>query len=108
MKLPQVEVHSYGCIHIVEGEKLVGIFTEGDVLHKVVDKVKTAENLPISQFMTSNSVTLDLEDSIALAFHQMSVSGLHHLPVLKRGKPLGFVSSRRLLAYFGGPLDLST
>jgi len=97
-----MQEENHGCVLVVENEKLVGIFTEGDVLVKIVDKEYDLENTPVSQHMTHNPFTIDAEDSVAIAFNLMAVKGFHHLPVLQDGKPIGWVSSRNLLAYISG------
>jgi len=95
---------NYGCVHVREGETLVGIFTDDDILNKIIGYELDLESLPVSQMMRLNPVCVDLKDTLAFAFNKMVIAGNHHLPVLDEGKPVGFTSARGLLAYIGGHL----
>jgi CBS domain-containing protein len=88
-----------GCVMIVEGGELVGIFSERDALMKLnVDAAKFF-NKPISQFMTPRPVTLETSDKIAFALQKMNVGGYRHLPILFNGKLAGVISIRDILRY---------
>jgi CBS domain-containing protein len=88
-----------GCVMIVENDKLVGIFSERDALMKLnVDAAKFL-NRPISQFMTTDPVTLETNDKIAFALHKMNVGGYRHIPILFHGKLAGVISIRDILRY---------
>ena len=88
-----------GCVMIVDGGQLVGIFSERDALMKLnVDAAKSF-NKPISQFMTQRPVTLETSDKIAFALQKMNVGGYRHLPVLFNGKLAGVISIRDILRY---------
>ncbi len=88
-----------GCVMVVEGGELVGIFSERDALMKLnVDAAKFM-NRPISQFMTPRPVTLETSDKIAFALHKMNVGGYRHLPILFNGKLAGVISIRDILRY---------
>lgn len=88
-----------GCVMVVDNEKLVGIFSERDALMKLnVDAAKFLSR-PISQFMTTDPVTLETNDKIAFALHKMNVGGYRHVPILFRGKLAGVISIRDILRY---------
>jgi len=56
-----------GCVMIVDGGKLVGIFSERDALMKLNIDAPKHFSRPISQFMTPDPVTLETNDKIAFA-----------------------------------------
>jgi CBS domain-containing protein len=88
-----------GCVMVVDGEQLVGIFSERDALMKLnVDAAKFFTK-PISQFMTQRPVTLETSDKIAFALQKMNVGGYRHLPILFDGKLAGVISIRDILRY---------
>jgi CBS domain-containing protein len=88
-----------GCVTVVDGDQLVGIFSERDALMKInVDAAKFADR-PISQFMTPHPVTLETSDKIAFALHKMDVGHYRHLPILFNGKLAGVISIRDILRY---------
>jgi CBS domain-containing protein len=93
---------SIGCVVIVDdedGEKVVGIFSERDALMKLnVDAAQLAGR-PISEFMTPQPETLELDNKIAFALHKMDLGGYRHVPILKGGKLQGVISVRDILRY---------
>ena len=88
-----------GCVMVVDNDKLVGIFSERDALMKLnVDAAKFLSR-PISQFMTTDPVTLETNDKIAFALHKMNLGGYRHVPILFHGKLVGVISIRDILRY---------
>jgi CBS domain-containing protein len=88
-----------GCVMIVDGGKLVGIFSERDALIKINTDAMRLADQPISQFMTPDPVTLEANDKIAFALHKMNVGGYRHVPILFHGKLVGVISIRDILRY---------
>ena len=62
--------------------KLMGIFTERDVLFRVVDRGRNPAALPIGEVMTPDPETLSVRSSVASALNMMSVGGFRHIPVV--------------------------
>jgi CBS domain-containing protein len=86
--------HRTGCVLVQQGGRLVGIFTERDVLTKVIFRNGNAA-MKVEQFMTQGPETLEASASIAFALNKMSVGGYRHIPIVDRaGKPVGVVSLR--------------
>jgi signal-transduction protein with cAMP-binding, CBS, and nucleotidyltransferase domain len=79
--------------------KLVGIFTERDLLTKAVDGQASYEELRVEQFMTPNPETVKACDTLAFALHKMDVGGYRHLPVVRDGRPEGVISVRDMLRH---------
>jgi CBS domain-containing protein len=88
-----------GCVMIVDGGKLVGIFSERDALMKLNTDASKFFSRPISQFMTPDPVTLETSDRIAFALQKMNVGGYRHVPILFNGKLAGVISIRDILRY---------
>ncbi len=87
-----------GSVLIVEHERLVGIFTERDVLTKVATQAIDAEHTPVSTCMTPQPLTLELDDALVYALQAMSLGGYRHVPLLdEQGRPLALVSLRMLV-----------
>lgn len=90
--------HDIGSVLIVDDAgKLLGIFSERDLLTKVADPVADHTTRPVSDFMTANPTTVRPTDSLAFVLHQMDVGGYRHLPVLQDGQPLAMISVRDML-----------
>jgi CBS domain-containing protein len=88
-----------GCVMVVDGDKLVGIFSERDALMKLNTDAAKFLDRPISQFMTRDPVTLATSDKIAFALQKMNVGGYRHVPILFEGELAGVISIRDILRY---------
>jgi len=92
-----------GCVLVVRAGKLKGIFTDRDVVARVVaagiDPAKTA----VRRVMTPTPETLRPTDSIAFALNLMSLGGYRHIPLVdKSGAPVGIVSVKDIVGYLVG------
>jgi CBS domain-containing protein len=83
-----------GCVCVTENDKLLGIFTERDVLTKIVEPNVDPRTTPISQVMTKNPDTLTPRDRMAHALNKMHVGGFRHIPLVEGGKLVGIISQR--------------
>jgi CBS domain-containing protein len=88
-----------GAVVVLEGDQLAGIFTERDVLRRVVAPGLDPAVTPVSTVMSTMVVTcqpdLSLEDCAAL----MTNRGIRHLPVRDQSGLAGMISIRDLLAH---------
>lgn len=88
-----------GCVLVEDGGKLVGVFTERDVLNRVATQTEALDR-PVSEVMTSALETITKEDSIAYALHTMDVGGYRHMPIVDAsGRGVGIVSMRDILRF---------
>lgn len=83
-----------GCVCVTENDKLVGIFTERDVLRKVVQPGLDAKKTAVSEVMTRNPETLTEKDKMAFALNKMHVGGYRHIPIVEGVKLTGIISIR--------------
>ncbi len=86
-----------GAILVVENEQLVGIFSERDVVFRVVAKGLDPKTTTLSQVMTTDPKTLEPGRSYGHALLLMQENGFRHVPVVENGKPIGIVSSRNAM-----------
>lgn len=84
---------------VVEDRKVVGIFTERDVLKRVVGHPERLGD-PVEAWMTRDPVVLRDADTIAVGLHKMAVGGFRHLPLVRDDELLGIVSGTDLLVWF--------
>ncbi|MDD2833099.1 MAG: CBS domain-containing protein [Methylotenera sp.] len=84
--------YKIGALVVLEGEKLVGIFSERDYAREVVLKGKSSKTTPISDVMTSNVLTAKPTDTVEDAMSLMSNKRIRHLPILENDKVIGVLS----------------
>ena len=94
-----MQSHGHGSVLVVEGARLVGIFTERDVLNRLTGRTLDLDRTPVSRVMTRDPKALREDDTLAFAMHRMAVGSYRHIPILREGKPLAFVSVRGVLRY---------
>lgn len=88
-----------GSILIVEGENLVGIFTERDLLNRVVSAGLSPQATLLSQVMSKNVRTVDLSESVEAVFQRMETTKCRHIPVVEGKKLVGVVTMRNILEW---------
>jgi CBS domain-containing protein len=88
---------NHGCVLVKEGEQLVGIFTERDVVRRVVGKVdpKVAR---VREVMTPDPEAVMFHDTLAVALNKMTVGGFRHVPLVdNQHRPVGVVSVKDIV-----------
>lgn len=93
-----------GCVLITTDgtteTRLVGIFTERDVLYRIVDRGRNPADLPLSEVMTTEPETLPVEASIAWVLNKMGVGGFRHVPIVDDvGRPVSMVSVKDVVEF---------
>lgn len=87
-----MNAHKIGCIVILDGERLAGVFTERDVLTRVVATGLDPKATPITQVMSSSPLTVEPTLTLDKAMALISNKRMRHLPVLEDGRLIGLVS----------------
>ena len=90
------EMH-IGFLVVLEGEKLVGVFSERDYARKVVLAGRASHNTLVGEVMTREVITVTPADRFGDCMRLMNQHGIRHLPVVEGGKVLGVISMRDLL-----------
>jgi CBS domain-containing protein len=86
-----------GALLVVEGSKLIGIFTERDALLRVIAAKRDPVTTRLGDVMTPHPQTMHPDEPFLKALRIMHSRGLRHLPVVEHGRPLGVVSARDAL-----------
>ena len=93
-----------GCVLVTAdgspNTRLTGIFTERDVLNRIVDRGRNPADLPIGDVMTTEPEALPAEASLAWVLNKMAVGGFRHVPVVDdKGIPVKVVSVRDVVEF---------
>jgi len=88
-----------GCALVLDGGRLLGIFTERDVLNKLAGKTALAHMTAVKDFMSVNPETLEESDSVATALNKMSMGRYRHIPIRKADGSYAVTSIKHVLKY---------
>jgi CBS domain-containing protein len=86
-----------GALLVLDGSKLVGIFTERDALFRVIAAGRDPAATAVGDVMTPQPQSVHPDEPFLHALRVMHQGGFRHLPVVEHGRPLGVVSSRDAL-----------
>jgi CBS domain-containing protein len=87
-----------GCVLVVDGARVAGIFSERDVLLKLGGRLDEVSDQPVSGFMTADPEMLEGSTRLAFALNRMSLGDFRHLPLTRNGELQGIISLRDFLA----------
>ncbi len=86
-----------GSIVVLKGQSLVGIFTERDLLNRVVAQGLECQTTLLKSVMTTGVVTVNITITVEECYKQMQEKNFRHLPVVENDQVLGIISMRNLL-----------
>jgi len=86
-----------GAIAVLDAGRLVGLFSERDIMSRVVAGGLDPDATAVSQVMTKELVVADAADSVPEALQKMNDCKCRHLPVIRSGHLIGMLSIRDLL-----------
>ena len=86
-----------GSVLVTDGHELIGIFTERDLLNRVVAVGLDPASTLLAEVMTKDVKGLEAHKPLSHALHLMHQHGFRHVPVLSDGQPVGMISSRDAL-----------
>ncbi|WP_232495177.1 CBS domain-containing protein [Novosphingobium kaempferiae] len=88
-----------GAVPVMENGEIAGIFSERDVIYKLREIGAAVLDMPLGHIMTALPVTIEPETSVMAALSLMTRRRIRHLPVVKDGRMVGFVSIGDLVKY---------
>ncbi len=86
-----------GAVCILEGDRLLGIISERDIMNRVVGAGLDPRTTRVNQVMSAKPVTVEADESYANCIKLMQKGKFRHLPVLEGKRLLGLISFRDLL-----------
>ncbi len=93
----QMTERNIGAAAVVEGGKLAGIFSERDLMARVVAAGLDPDRTKVAQVMSKNLVVADPDEKVDEAIRKMHSINSRHLPVVDEGRLVGMISIRDLL-----------
>ena len=88
-----------GIVMVLEDDQLVGVFSERDLIRRVLAENKDPAAVKVSEVMTKRVVIARDEDDPELCLQKMEQESCRHLPVFVGDKPVGMLSIRDLMRY---------
>lgn len=86
-----------GIVAVLDGDRLVGVFSERDVVRRVVEGGRDPRRTPLSEVMTTELIVADADEDYQKAMSKMDRANIRHLPVVSEGRLLSMISIRDLL-----------
>lgn len=88
------------CLLITQGEALIGILTERDIITKVLPFGKPLAAFSVDDIMTRSPASFQPDDSVAFVLNAMHIGGYRHVPVVdEHNRPLAIVSVRDIISF---------
>ena len=95
--LKQLADHDVGAMMVMDGGKLVGVFSERDYTRKIALAGKASKETAVKDIMTANVLTVTAQTRTKDCMVLMSQKKIRHLPVLDGDKVLGMISIRDIM-----------
>jgi len=89
--------NNVGIVAVLDGDRLCGVFSERDVVRRVVDRGLDAARTRVADVMTSSLVVADADEDYQSAMRKMDQANIRHLPVVSEGRLLSMLSIRDLM-----------
>ena len=86
-------------LFVVEGQKVIGILTDMDIIKRCVIPNKKASEVRAKDIMTSQLVTVDAEDNVEYAVNVMLEHKIRRLPVVFKGRFIGIITTDYISAH---------
>lgn len=91
--------HNIGAVPVMHGDKLVGIFSERDLMRRVVAEGRDPRSTCLAEVMTDDPLTIPMNEELEACMTLMRRHNFRHLPVCHEGHLVGMVSLRDILLH---------
>lgn len=88
----EMNSHKIGCVLVMDGAALAGIFTERDVLTRVIAADLDPKQTPVARVMTPNVLTVGPETTVQQMMDLFAEKRCRHMPVVQNGAIIGLIS----------------
>ena len=87
-----------GAVAVMEGERMVGIFSERDLMKRVVTKKIDPAAIAVEKVMTTNIIAAKPEESYSACLARMQTHNIRHLVIAREDNLVGIISLRDLMS----------
>jgi CBS domain-containing protein len=91
--------HNVGAMPVLDGDRLLGVFSERDYARKIVLKGRHSNDTPVGEVMTREVVTVGLDETLDNCMRLMNEKHIRHLPVVEDGNLVSHFSIRDLMQW---------
>ena len=92
-----METHNIGIVAVLDGDRLVGVFSERDVVRRVLNRGRDPLLTGVGEAMTTNLVVASPDEDYQTAMRKMDHANIRHLPVVENGRMVSMLSIRDLM-----------
>jgi CBS domain-containing protein len=89
--------NNVGIVAVLRLDRLAGVFSERDVVRRVIDKGLNPAVTPVEEVMTRELVVASEDEDYRVAMRMMDAANIRHLPVMRRDQLVSMLSIRDLL-----------
>ena len=89
--------NNVGIVAIVDGERIIGLFSERDAVRRVINKQRDPATTTMMDVMTRELVIADEEEDCQTAMRSMDQANIRHLPVIRGAQVISMLSIRDLM-----------
>jgi CBS domain-containing protein len=93
----RMESARVGALVVLDGRRLVGVFSERDLMTRIVVPGRDPAAVPVREVMTGDVVTAHVEERRSQCIDKMKAAGCRHLPVIEDDQVVAMLSMRDLL-----------
>src|SRR2546430_15988764 len=91
--------NNVGIVAVLDDDRLIGVFSERDVVQKVLDRGLDPARTPVAEVMTARLVVADVDEDYQSAMSKMDQANTRHLPVAIGGRLLSMPLILVLMRY---------
>ena len=100
--IENIKIHHIGCVLLENNNEISGIFTERDIVRKIVGNRHNLETEKVKDYMTRNPDVLYKNDLIGFALNKMINGGYRHIPIInEENKPIGIITMQDIINHLG-------
>jgi len=82
---------------VIQDNKLIGILTRSDIVHKLVPSNKVPSTVKVKEIMTKDVISIEETENVDFAAATMAKKGFSHIPITLKGKIVGMLTSEEIL-----------